>query len=155
MSAKITLIGQPQDLRVEKDLVTFKIIASPASNSAPKGLTLFKAVTYVVPCNKRQLERSRTAAHDNSELIIEGYLEPRADAAGRLSIAVVALTISSKQVQSQRKLTQLREETIKAEEAYERACDQHGLDSPEARRAAEAFDKIKANLLKFMSNQPK
>ena len=27
--------------------VTFKIITGPASNTAPKGLTLFKAVTYV------------------------------------------------------------------------------------------------------------
>ena len=155
MSAKITLIGQPQQLRIEKDLDTFKIITGPASNSAPKGLTLFKAVTYVVQCNKRQFERGRTDALDKSELIIEGYLEPRAGGDGQLSIAVVALAISSKQMQSQRKLTQLREETIKAEEAYEQACDQHGLDSPEARHAAEAFEKVKANLLKFMGNQPK
>ncbi len=155
MSAKITLIGQPQSLRFEKDLITFKIITGPASNSAPKGLALYKAVTYVVQCNKRQLSRGRTDDRDKSELIIEGYQEPRTDSDGKLYIAVVALAISSKQLQGNRKLEQLRDETLKAEEAYEQACNQYGLDSAEAQRAAEVFEKIKTNYLKFMGSQPK
>ena len=47
-------MGQPQGLQTGKDgIVTFKIVAGPASNTAPKGLTLFKAVTYVVQCSQR------------------------------------------------------------------------------------------------------
>ncbi len=155
MSAKITLIGQPQSLRIERDLVTFKIVTGPASNSAPKGLDLYKAVTYVVHCNKRQISRGRVDERDKSELIIEGYQEPRTDADGKLYIDVVALAISSKQLQGNRKVEQLRDETLKAEEAYERACDKYGLDSAEAQSAAEAFEKIKGNYLKFMGSQPK
>jgi TfoX/Sxy family transcriptional regulator of competence genes len=155
MSAKITLIGQPQSLRVERDNVTFKIITGPASNTAPKGLPLFKAVTYIVQCNQRQLNRGRVDEHDKSELIIEGYQEPRADADGKPYIAVVAMAISSKALQGQRKLEQIREETIKAEEAYDQACEKYGIDSAEAEVASAAFEKLKGNLLKFMSSQAK
>lgn len=154
MSAKITLIGQPQSLRIEKDVVNFKIITGPASNAAPKGLPLFKAVTYVVNCSQRQFNRGRANDHDKSELIIEGYQEPRADGDGKLYIAVVALSVMSKQAQSLRKLEQLREETIKAEEAYAQACDQFGEDSPQALAASESFEAVKAGLLKFMSSHP-
>lgn len=154
MSAKITLIGQPQGVHVEKDVVTFKIITGPASNTAPKGLELFKATTYVVQCNQRQLNRGRAGEKDQSELIIEGYLEPRLDKEGKPYVAVVAQAVISKQAQNMRKMEQLREETIKAEEAYEQACDQHGVDSPQAQMTGEQFEKVKVNFLKFMSSHP-
>ncbi len=35
MSAKVTLVGQPQGLRIEDGIVTFKLITGPASNTAP------------------------------------------------------------------------------------------------------------------------
>ena len=152
MTAKITLIGAPQGLRIEKDIVTFRIITGPASNTAPKGLTLFKATNYVVQCAMRQYNRGRVDERDKSELVIEGYQEPRIGEDGQPYIAVVALSVASKLMQSQRKLEQLREEVGKAEDAYNAACDQYGDDTPQARAALEAFEKLKAGLVKFMES---
>ena len=149
MTAKLTLIGQPQHLRISGGIAAFTITTGPASNTAPKGLTLFKAVTYRVECSERQFNRGRAEAHDKSELILEGYLEPRMDETGKPYIAVVALSVISKQVQTARKLEQLREDTVKAEEAYEQACNQFGDESPQVQAAAEAFEKVKAGWLKF------
>lgn len=149
MTAKLTLMGQPQHVQVKNGVVAFTIITGPASNTAPKGLVLFKAVTYRVECSERQFNRGRADAQDKSELILEGYLEPRMDETGKPYIAVVALSVVSKQVQTARKLEQLRDETVKAEEAYEQACEQFGDESPQAQAAAEAFEKVKAGWLKF------
>jgi hypothetical protein len=153
MTAKITLIGQPQGVKVSHGIASFSITTGPASNTAPKGLTLFKAVTYRVECSERQYNRGRADAHDKSELILEGYLEPRIDETGKPYIAVVALSVISKQVQTTRKVEQLREETLKAEEAYEQACDQFGAESAQAQAAAEAFEKVKAGWLKLKAAQ--
>ena len=154
MTAKLTLIGQPQGLRIEKDIVTFKIITGPASNTAPKGLTLFKATIYVVQCAQRQYNRGRASERDKSELVIEGYQEPRIGEDGKLYVAVVALSVASKNLQAARKLEQLNEEVGKAEDAYNAACDQYGDDTPQARAALEAFEKLKAGLVKFMESHP-
>ena len=154
MTAKLTLIGQPQGLKVSNGIASFTITTGPASNTAPKGLTLFKSVTYRVECSERQFNRGRADAQDKSELILEGYLEPRLDEQGKLYVAMVALSVMSKQVQSARKLEQLRDETIKAEEVYEQACDQFGAESPQALAAADAFEKVKAGWLKFKAAHP-
>ncbi|CAG0981039.1 hypothetical protein ANRL4_01874 [Anaerolineae bacterium] len=153
MSAKITLIGQPQGVQVKNGIVSFTITTGPASSTAPKGLKLFKSVAYHVECSERQYHRGRADGHDKSELILEGYLEPRLDETGKLYVAVVALSVISKQVQHSRKVEQLREETIKAEEAYEQACEQFGVDSAQAQSAAEAFEKVKAGWLKLKAAQ--
>ena len=91
---------------------------------------MLKAVIYVVQCSQRQFNRRRVNEHDKPELVIEGYQEPRADENGKLYIAVVATSVVSKLMQSQRKsqipargLEQIREEAEKAEEAYNAACD--------------------------------
>ena len=150
MTARITLIGQPQHLQVKNGIASFSIITSPASNTAPRSLTLFKAVTYRVECSERQFNRGRGDAQDKSELILEGYLEPRVDETGKPYIAVVAPSVVSKQVQTARKFEHLREETVKAEEVYyEEACNQFGEESPQAQAAAESFEKAKAGWLKF------
>lgn len=154
MSAKVTLIGQPQSLTVKDGIVTFRLLTGPASNTAPKGLQLFKASTYLVQCSERQFNRGRADARDKSELILEGYQEPRVDESGKPYIVVVALSVVSKQAQNARKLEQLREETVKAEEAYDAACEQFGIDSPQAVAAGQAFESVKAGLLKFMANHP-
>lgn len=154
MSAKVNLVGQPQGLRIEKGLVTFKIITGPASSTAPKGLPLFKATTYVVQCSQKQYNKARASEQDKSELIIEGYQEPRTDENGKLYIAVVALSVMSKQSQAERKLAQIRDEVVKAEEAYEAACEQFGQASQQAEAALEFLEKVKANLLKFLSSHP-
>ena len=149
MTAKLTLIGQPQHLQVKNGIISFTITTGPASNTAPKGLTLFKSVTYRVECSERQFNRGRADVHDKSELILEGYLEPRIDEQGKPYVAVVALSVISKQVQSARKLEQLRDETVKAEEVYAQTCEQFGDESPQAQAAAEAFEKVKAGWLRF------
>ncbi|MBN1890868.1 MAG: hypothetical protein JW850_22930 [Thermoflexales bacterium] len=154
MSAKINLIGQPQELRVKDNIVTFKIVAGPASNSAPKGLPMFKPSTYVVQCTERQFKRARVDESDDSELVIEGYLEPRLDGNGKACIAVVGTSITSKRAQTERKLEQIRAEAIKAEEAYEAACDQYGEESPQAKAALDLFEKVKSNLVKYLSSHP-
>ncbi len=154
MSAKIQLIGQPQALHIEKEAITFRLITGPASSTAPKGLPMFKASTYMVQCSQKQYKRARASEQDKSELIIEGYQEPRVDENGKLYIAVVATAILSKQTQDERKLGQIREEAIKTEEAYEAACTQFGDESQQARAALELFEKTKANLIKFMSSHP-
>jgi hypothetical protein len=155
MSAKTTLIGQPQSLQINKDgIVTFKIIAGPASNTTPKGLPLFKATTYVVQCTQRQLNRGRASDRDKSELVIEGYQEPRIGEDGKPYIAVVALSVASKQAQAERKLVQLREEVEKAEDAYNAACDQFGDESAQARAASETFERMKVGLVEFMASHP-
>ncbi len=153
MTAKLTLIGQPQHPQVKNGIVSFSITTGPASSTAPKGLTLFKSVTYRVECSERQFNRGRADAQDQSELILEGYLEPRVDETGKPYVAVVALSVISKQVQSARKLEQLRDETVKAEEVYEQTCEQFGDESPQAQAAAEAFEKVKAGWLKFKATQ--
>lgn len=153
MSAKISLVGQPQNLSIEHDLVTFKMVAGPTASNAPKGMTLFKPVTYVVQCNQRQFNRGRAGEADHSELIIEGYQEPRLAPDGKLYIVVVALAVTSQLLQRDRKLIQLREEVTKAEEAYAEACDTFGLNAPPAQAALANFERLKANLLKFMSNR--
>ena len=154
MSAKVTLIGQPQSLITKDGIVTFRLLTGPASNTAPKGLQLFKASAYLVQCSERQFTRGRADAGDKSELILEGYQEPRVDESGKPYIAVVALSVVSKQAQNARKLEQLREETVKAEEAYDAACEQFGIDSLQAVAAGQAFEGVKAGLLKFMANHP-
>ncbi len=154
MSAKVNLVGHPQGLHIEKDIVTFKIITGPASNTAPKGLPLFKATTYIVQCTQKQYQKARAGAQDQSELIIEGYQEPRLDSNGKPYIAVVATSVLSRQTQNARKLTQIRDEVIKAEEAYDTACAQFGQDSPQAQTTLALLEKVKANLLKFLNNHP-
>ena len=89
MTAKITLIGAPQGLRIEKDIVTFRIITGPASNTAPKGLTLFKATNYVVQCAQRhdlrsKSNRGRADERDKSELVIEASLALRCEAGNQV-----------------------------------------------------------------------
>ena len=110
MTAKITLIGAPQGLRIEKDIVTFRIITGPASNTAPKGLTLLpvprtpsrgvsraprgraarrKATAYVVQCAQRhdlrsKSNRGRAGERDKSELVIEASLALRCEAGNQV-----------------------------------------------------------------------
>ena len=64
------------------------------------------------------------------------------------------MSVASKNQQAARKLEQLREEAGKAEDAYAAACDQFGQDSAQARAALDALEKLKANLIKFMSAHP-
>ena len=131
-------------------VATFRIVAGPASSTAPKGLPLFKATTYVVRCSQRQLNRGRAGDGDKSDLVIEGYQKPRVDENGKPYIAVIATSVASKNLQAGRKLEQLREDAGKAEDAYNAACDQYGEDSAQATAPnAPATDSHLTELSKF------
>ncbi len=154
MSAKITLVGHPEALQISQGIVSFRIVAGPASNTAPKGLPLFRATTYVVQCNERQYNRGRAHTNDSSDLVIEGYLEPRLDDRGNPTIAVVATAISSILAQSEKKLEQLREQFVQAENAYEAACAAHGENAPQALLALEQWEAMKQSLLRYLEKHP-
>lgn len=155
MGAKIQLIGKPEKLRIEGTIVTFHITTGPSVKHAPKGLQLFGETTYVVQCTRRQLNRGRASENDDSELIIEGYQEPRVDKrSGRPRIAVVAMSLTSMRKQNERKLAQISDQFVKAEEEYAAAYERYGGDSPEARAALEGMEKVKGNLLKFLERHP-
>ena len=61
-----------------------------------------------------------------SELVIEGYREPRGDQDGQPYVA-------GKNQQAGRKLEQIRKEVEKTEEAFDAECDEYSKDSPQAR----------------------
>jgi len=88
---------------IEGGTVAFTITAGPPAQNAPKGLPLYGEVTYTVRCSRRQYDKGRTGKDDHSDLVIEGYQEPRLDpASGRLTIAVVAMSLLSKRLQDER-----------------------------------------------------
>ncbi len=154
MSAKAALIGQSQSVAIKDGTVSFRLITGPGLNTAPKSLQLFKASTYLVKSSERQFNRGRADARDKSELILEDYQEPRMDESGKPCIAVVVLSVVSKQEQNIRTLDQLREETVKTEETYDAACEQFGVDSPQAEAVGRVFEGVKAGVLKFVANHP-
>ncbi len=154
MSAKITLVGHPEALRIEKGVVTFRLVTGPASNTAPKGLPLFKSVTYIVQCSERQYNRGRAHPQDKSDLVLEGYLEPRLDEQGRPCIAVVATSVASLLAQNERKLLQIRDQFVQAEADYDAVCEAQGEDSPPAQTALAQWEAAKTSLLKFLEKHP-
>ncbi len=154
MSAKVNLVGHPENLKIEGHSVTFTMVLGPANENPPKGMPLFKPVTYRVLCSLRQYNRGRYDENDQSDLIIEGYQRPDIDKDGRLFIAVVPTSLSSIQIQDERKLVQIREAFVKAEEEYEKACAEFGENSPEAEPLLAAWENQKANLLKFLDKRP-
>ena len=100
--------------------VSFTIVTGPATKNAPKGLKLFGQVRYQVECTARQWNRARFSDDDDSDLVIEGFQEPR-EQEGKAYIAVVAMGVSSFRVQKERKLKQLMDGLEKAKVEYAEA----------------------------------
>ncbi len=122
MGVKITLTGAAKGVQQQNNIILFHMVAGPATDSPPKGLELFGQMTYHVQCTQRQWNRARADDDDNSDLIVEGYCEPRQDAdTGKLYIAVVATSLKSTRKQNEQKLQQLSEELEKAKAAYQEA----------------------------------
>ena len=121
MGAKITLTGKARGMQRQNNIVSFRLVTGPTTKSPPRGLKLFGQVTYRVQCSHRQWNRVR-ASDDNSDLLVEGYCEPRQDpATGKLYIAVVAMSLRSMKKQNEQKLKQLSDELEKAKAAYQEA----------------------------------
>ncbi len=154
MSAKIILVGHPESLTIAQGIVTFRLFTGPASATAPKGLPLFKAAPYVIQCTERQYNRGRAHPNDHSDLVLEGYLEPRVDENGKPYVAVIATSVFSLLAQNERKLQQLRDQFVQAEAAHEAASEAHGEDSPQAQAALQQWEAAKSSFLRYLEKHP-
>jgi len=154
MGAKIHLVGPAKDVRREDKIVSFRIVTGPAAKSPPRGLRLFGQVTYRVQCTRRQWRRARSSPDDNSDLIIEGYCEPRQDPeTGKLYIAVVAMSVTTVRTQNERKLAQLTEELEKAKLAFAQAKEA-GASREELEPLAARLVKAHESVQKFLEKHP-
>jgi len=154
MGAKITLIGAAKGIQRQNNLISFRMVTSPATESPPKGLKLFGQVTYHVQCSQRQWNRARASDDDESDLIVEGYCEPRQDPdTGNLYIAVVAMSLRSMRKQNEQKLEQLSEELEKAKAAYQEAKFSD-VTRKEMESLAERLIKAHESVEKFLERHP-
>lgn len=150
MGAKLTLIGQARNVQKTDHTVSFTVIAGPTVSHPPRGLKLFGPVRYQVQCTARQWRRARCHAEDQSDLIIEGYLEPCRDPElGRLYVALVAISVQSTLAQNRRKLQQLTEVLDEARDEYQRAR-QGGCDRSVLEEKAAAFVKADQSVQHFL-----
>jgi hypothetical protein len=138
----------------QDNIISFQVVTGPAAKSSPKGLELFGQVTYQVQCTRRQWNRARVDDDDNSELIVEGYCEPRQDGAtGKLYIAIVAMSLRSMKKQSEQKLKQLADELEKAKVAYQEA-KAGGAARQELEPLAERLIKAHESVERFLERHP-
>lgn len=154
MGAKVMLIGQAQDVQVQDQLVTFSIFTGPSTQHPPRGLALFEPVRYRVECTSRQWRRARYDDQDRTDLVVEGYQEPRREASGSgLYIAVVAQSIQSLLAQNAHKLEQLQEALQQAREAFKQAREAGAL-RPVLEEKAAALVKANESVEAFRSRHP-
>jgi hypothetical protein len=154
MGAKITLTGAAKGMQHQNNLISFQLVTGPATKNPPKGLNLFGQVTYQVQCTQRQWNRARASADDHSDLIVEGYCEPRQDpATGKLYIAVVAMSLRSMKRQNEQKLQQLAKELEKAKAAYQETKSS-GATRQELEPLAERLVKAHESVERFLERHP-
>jgi hypothetical protein len=154
MGCKITLTGQAKDIQKLERSVTFYILTGPATKHPPRGLKLFGQTRYAVECTLRQWRRARFDAEDDSDLVVEGYQEPRRDPeTGHLYIAVVAMSVQSIMSQSMRKLGQLEEVLEQTREAFSQAKSS-GVPRQELEEKAAAFVKANESVASFVEKHP-
>jgi hypothetical protein len=154
MGAKITLTGQAKDIQKHERSVSFYILTGPATQHPPRGLKLFGQTRYHVECTTRQWRRARLDPGDSSDLIVEGYLEPRRDPeSGHLYVAVVAMSVQSTITQNARKLEQLRDVLEQTRDAFRQAKDA-GTPREALEAKAEAFVKANDSVREFLAKHP-
>jgi len=154
MGAKITLTGTATGIQRQNTIVSFRLITGPATKTAPRGLELFGQVTYHVQCTQRQWKRAYASNDDHSELIVEGYCEPRHDpATGKLFVAVVAMSLHSMRKQNEQKLEQLSDDLEKAKTAFQEA-KAGGASRQELEPLAERLVKAHESVERFLERHP-
>ena len=154
MGSKIILTGAAKDVRIKDQIVSFRLVTGPAVQHPPKGLKLFGQVSYQVQCVKKQWNKARYGPDDNSDLIIEGYLEPRVDEeTGKLYIAVVAMSVLSMRVQNERKLVQLTQAYEEALVAFKKAREEE-VPEKELESKAAVLVKAQESLDRFRERHP-
>lgn len=154
MGAKIVLTGQAKDIQKTDQAISFTIVTGPATRRPPRGLKLFEPVHYHIECTARQWQRAREDPNDQSDLLVEGYVEPRRDPeTGQLAIAVVATVLQSVAVQNRAKLQQLEQALQDARSAYEQAKE-GGLPRAELEARAAAFVQANTGRAEFLEKHP-
>jgi hypothetical protein len=154
MGAKITLTGAARGMQRQQNVISFQLVTGPATKNPPKGLTLFGQAVYRVQCTQRQWNRARASDDDSSDLVIEGYCEPRQDpATGKLYIAVVAMSLRSMRKQNEQKLKQLADELEKSKIVYQEA-KADGVARQELEPLAESLVKAHKNVKRFLERHP-
>ena len=154
MGAKITLTGTARGLQRQNQIVSFRLVTGPATKNAPRGLELFGQVTYHVQCTQRQWKRAHVSHDDHSELIVEGYCEPRHDpATGNLFVAVVAMSLHSMRKQNEQKLGQLSDDLEKAKAAFQEAKT-GSASRQELEPLAERLVKAHESVERFLERHP-
>jgi len=149
MGAKVILTGAVRDVQCKGEIVSFRLVTGPATKNAPKGLKLFGPVTYQVQCTQRQWNRALWNPGDGSDLVIEGFVEPRRDPeTGKLYIAVVAMSVTSQRKQDERKLQQLMQALDEARSEFREAKEREAPQAELEQKAA-AFIKAQEGVERF------
>jgi hypothetical protein len=154
MGAKIVLTGQARDIQKGEQAISFTVVTGPATRRPPRGLRLFEPVHYRIECTARQWQRAHEDPNDQSDLLVEGYIEPRRDPeTGQVYVAVVATVLQSMAVQNRAKLQQLEQVLQDARSAYQQARES-GMSRAELEARAAAFVQANAGRNEFLELHP-
>jgi hypothetical protein len=154
MGAKIVLSGQATEIESTTDFYTFTILTGPATRRPPRGLDLYGRTRYRVTCTAQLWDKAHQIPDDPSDLLVEGYLEPRRDPeSDALYIAVIATALQSTRPHNERRLAQLQEALEEAREGFRRASQQ-GVSKKAQQAKAAAFVKANDRLKAFLERHP-
>ena len=129
-------------------------MTGPATRRAPRGLDLLGSTRYRVTCTTQLWERAHAIPDDPSDMLVEGYLEPRRDPErDELYIAVIATAMESTLPHNQRRLEQIQGALDEAREAF-RIASQKGGSKQDAQAKAAAFVKANDRLKRFLERHP-
>jgi hypothetical protein len=154
--AMLALTGEPYHVRPVRDIssrsVAFEIIAGPSDvNNPPKGMQVFGPTTYHVVCPQRTWDEGHVDSEDRSDVIVEGYLEPRAGMDnGGAYVAVVATALTTRL----RKAQQILAAATTAEEAYNALLSKYGEDAPLVQEARAKMERLKVGLARSRDQKP-
>ena len=149
MGATITLTGRPRNVRSAERGVAFEIVAGPANASTPRGMPVFSLTTYHALCSQRMWDRGHMDSEDRSDVIIEGYLEPRVSEGGQPYVAVVATSLTTKLVEITSHAQQLLADAAKAEKAYNALRSKYAEDAPVVQETRAEMEKLKTGLTRY------
>lgn len=149
MGATITLTGRPRNVRSAERGVAFEIVAGPANASTPRGMPVFSLTTYHALCSQRMWDRGHMDSEDRSDVIIEGYLEPRVSEGGQPYVAVVATSLTTRL----RKAHGLLADAEAAETAYNALLSKYGEDAPATQEARAKMGILQARLARILRAQ--
>jgi hypothetical protein len=154
MGAKIVLSGQATEIEKTTETVSFTVTTGPATRRPPRGLDIYGRTRYRVVCATQLWDQAHPIPDDPSDLLAEGYLEPRRDPdSDELYIAVVATALQSTRPHNERRLAQLQEALDEAREDFRRASQEGGSKKAQQARAA-AFVKANDRVKRFLERHP-